>query len=167
MTYGRQMGEARSKFSERQDLRRTFGEERQVIQPPNFFANNANSAVRRDLWEKQPFDEGLPGLEDAAWAKYWMDRGYQVVYEPRAGIHHIHTETWPQVEHRYFREAVAAHAIGIRGPRHVSGEIARETWRFVADVGLALFKERDPRLLLEIARFRWACLLYTSPSPRD
>ena len=45
MTYGRQMGEARSKFSERQDLRRTFGEERQVIQPPNFFANNANSAV--------------------------------------------------------------------------------------------------------------------------
>ncbi|SVC53675.1 uncharacterized protein METZ01_LOCUS306529, partial [marine metagenome] len=62
----------------------------------------------------------------------------------------------PQVEHRYFREAVAAHAIGIRGPRHVSGEIARETWRFVADVGLALFKERDPRLLLEIARFRWA-----------
>jgi 2-desacetyl-2-hydroxyethyl bacteriochlorophyllide A dehydrogenase len=156
MTYGRQMGEARSKFSERQDLRRTFGEERQVIQPPNFFANNANSAVRRDLWEKQPFDEGLPGLEDAAWAKYWMDRGYQVVYEPRAGIHHIHTETWPQVEHRYFREAVAAQAIGVRGPSHVSGEIARETCRFVADVGLALFKERDPRLLLEIARFRWA-----------
>ncbi|SVA58427.1 uncharacterized protein METZ01_LOCUS111281, partial [marine metagenome] len=31
MTYGRQVGEIRSKFSERQDFRRIFGEERQVI----------------------------------------------------------------------------------------------------------------------------------------
>jgi 2-desacetyl-2-hydroxyethyl bacteriochlorophyllide A dehydrogenase len=156
MTYGRQVGEARSKFSERQDLRRTFGDQRQVIRPPNFFANNANSAAQRDLWNQHRFDEGLPGLEDAAWAKHWMDLGYQVVYEPAAGVHHIHTETWPQVEHRYFREALAAHAIGVRGRSHVLSEIASEAWRFLADVGLALFKERSPRLLLEIARFRWA-----------
>jgi len=156
MTYGRQVGEARSKFSERQDLRRTFGDQRQVIRPPNFFANNANSAAQKDLWNQHRFDEGLPGLEDAAWAKHWMDLGYQVVYEPAAGVHHIHTETWPQVEHRYFREALAAHAIGVRGRSHVLSEIAGEGWHFLADVGLALFKERSPGLLLEIARFRWA-----------
>ena len=156
MTYGRQLGEERSKFSERQDLRRTFGEQRQVIQPPNFFANNANSAVRRDLWEEHPFDEVLPGLEDAAWAKHWMDHDYQVVYEPAAAIHHIHTETWPQVEHRYFREAVAARKIGLSGPSHVPIEIARQARWFVTDVGIALFKELNPGLIPEIARFRWA-----------
>ena len=80
MVFGRQLGADVSKFSETQDFRRTFGTERRALHPPRFFANNANSAVRKDLWERQPFDEALPGLEDIAWAKYWMERGYEVIY---------------------------------------------------------------------------------------
>ena len=156
MTYGRQLGEDRSKFSERQDFRRTFGAHRQVMRPPHFFANNANSAFRRDLWEEHPFNEVLPGLEDVAWAKHWMSRGHDVVYEPQAAIRHIHTESWPQVEHRYFREAVAARALGLRGPRHVLGATLTETGRTAVDIGIALIRASNPRLLPEIARFRWA-----------
>ena len=74
MVYGRQLGARSSNFSEAQDMRRTFGKQRRVLRPPRFFANNANSAVRKDLWRQHPFDEGLLGLEDIEWAKYWMKR---------------------------------------------------------------------------------------------
>ena len=115
MVYGRQFGTSNSKFSELQDFQRTFGSERRRLKDPDFFANNANSAVRRELWQQQPFDERLPGLEDIHWAKHWMLKGHEVVYVPEAGIFHIHHETWSQVRHRYFREAVAAMTIGIKG----------------------------------------------------
>jgi glycosyltransferase involved in cell wall biosynthesis len=49
MVYGRQLGGRSSNFSEAQDMRRTFGLQRRVLHPPRFFANNANSAVCKDL----------------------------------------------------------------------------------------------------------------------
>ncbi len=162
MTYGRQLGVAESKFGEAEDFRRIFGTERQELRPPNFFANNANSAIRKDLWEDYPFDEELTGLEDIDWAKRWMERGRRVVYEPAAALHHIHEETWPQVRRRYYREAVAARRIGIQGRRHVPRLVMREVTWSLADVGRALRPDGNPvasRLglggrLSEIALFR-------------
>lgn len=127
MVYGRQLGAATSKFSETQDMRRTFGLKRKVLCPPHFFANNANSAIRKDLWHQHPFDESLLGLEDIEWAKYWMEREYQVVYEPAAALYHIHEENWRQVRRRYYREAVAARWIGIKGFRHALATPIAET----------------------------------------
>jgi glycosyltransferase involved in cell wall biosynthesis len=118
MVYGRQLGGEASKFSETQDMRRTFGSDREILQPPNFFANNANSAIRKDLWQQHLFDESLPGLEDIEWAKYWMERDYQVVYEPTAALYHIHKESWRQVRRRFYREAIAARRIGIKNLKH-------------------------------------------------
>src|SRR5438045_1974876 len=117
MVYGCQRGYATSKFGELLDFERTFGTERKVLFPPNYFANNANSAIKRELWVEHPFDETLPGLEDIEFAKYWMERGHRVVYEPDAGIHHIHEESWPQVRRRYYREGQAAKWIGVRHRR--------------------------------------------------
>lgn len=50
MTFGRQFGARESKFGEVQDLRRTYGPKRQLLQPQRIFANNANSALREELW---------------------------------------------------------------------------------------------------------------------
>ena len=100
MVYGRQLGGESSKFGEIRDMQRTFGSRQIVLQPPRFFANNANSVIRKNLWEKHPFDESLPGLEDIEWAKYWMERGHQVIYEPQAALYHIHEESWRQVRRR-------------------------------------------------------------------
>jgi glycosyltransferase involved in cell wall biosynthesis len=133
MVYGRQIGGKSSKFSETQDMRRTFGSRRAVLRPPNFFANNANSAVRKDLWRKHPFDEGLLGLEDIEWAKYWMERNYQVVYEPEATLYHIHEENWPQIRRRYYREAVAARWIGIKGTQNAIISPFIEAARLLSD----------------------------------
>ena len=138
MVYGRQVGYSTSKLSETSDLERIFGPERKVLRPPQFFANNANSAIRRDLWEQHRFDEVMPGLEDIEWAKYWMERGYEVVYEPEAALYHVHEESWRQVRNRYYREAVAARWIGIKGPGHVVADTGRELGYAFRDFGRSL-----------------------------
>jgi 2-desacetyl-2-hydroxyethyl bacteriochlorophyllide A dehydrogenase len=143
MVYGRQLGGRSSKFSETQDMRRTFGPKRAVLRPPKFFANNANSAVRKDLWQQHPFDEGLLGLEDIEWAKYWMERNYQVVYEPAAALYHIHAENWRQIRRRYYREAVAARWIGIKGSGHAIVNPALEAARLIFDWSRFLFSDDE------------------------
>jgi 2-desacetyl-2-hydroxyethyl bacteriochlorophyllide A dehydrogenase len=142
MVYGRQHGGPTSKFSEIRDMQRTFGARRRILKPPRFFANNANSAIRKDLWNEHPFDETLLGLEDIEWAKYWMERSYRVVYEPRAALYHIHEESWWQVRRRYFREAVAARRIGIKGVPQALTTPFKESLRILTDFGhLLLTKE--------------------------
>lgn len=154
MVYGRQMGPPGAKFSECLDFERTFGPQAKVLLPPNFFANNANSAVRRDLWEQHAFDETLPGLEDVEWAKYWMERGYQVVYAPGAAIHHIHAETWPQVRRRYYREGQAAWWIGVQRRRQIPGEVLREAGDLARDFVEAWRQGGLVGKAAEITRFR-------------
>jgi 2-desacetyl-2-hydroxyethyl bacteriochlorophyllide A dehydrogenase len=144
MVYGRQLGGVTSKFSEIQDMQRTFGSQRRILKPPNFFANNANSAIRKRLWHEHPFDETLLGLEDVEWAKYWMERDYHVIYEPRAALYHIHEETWWQVRRRYYREAVAARRIGTQGIQQALATPLKEAGRIVTDLGRLFFAPDSP-----------------------
>ena len=154
MAYGRQMGWETSKFGDAQDLQRTFGPEPKTQHPPNYFANNANSAVVKALWEKHRFDERLPGLEDIEWARHWMDQGYQVAYEPKAAVYHIHEETWPQVHRRYYREAFAAKSMGINGSHRVPVELIKESGYLVGDIYNAARKGDLQTRLSEIVLFR-------------
>lgn len=144
MTYGRQIGKACSKFSECEDFERTFGQVRRTENSNRWCVNNANSAIRKDLWEQHPFDEELTGLEDVEWARYWMDRGWRVEYLPTAGLVHIHEESWAQIRRRYYREAVAWRKMGIRRPRDVAPELIREFTRTVVDLGRALRRDGNP-----------------------
>ncbi|MCB2227343.1 MAG: alcohol dehydrogenase catalytic domain-containing protein [Desulfarculaceae bacterium] len=155
MTYGRQVGHQASKLSELLDFERTFGPHPKDPLANGCFANNANSAVRRELWEQMPFDEALPGLEDIAWAKHWVEQGWSVVYEPSAALQHIHEETWPQVRRRFYREAVAAKHLGVSGRRRVPSECARELAWLCGDLAHAAKKEPSARRLTEICRFRY------------
>src|SRR5262249_5863562 len=75
MVFGGQRGHEVSKFSEARDFERVFPDRKVQMDDEHVFVNNANSAVPRELWAQHPFDEGLPGLEDAEWALYWMERG--------------------------------------------------------------------------------------------
>ena len=166
MVYGRQIGGDSSKFSETQDMRRTFGSQRAVLRPPKFFANNANSAVRKDLWREHPFDESLLGLEDIEWAKYWMERGYQVVYEPEATLYHIHEETWRQIRRRYYREAAAARWIGIKNGWHAMAAPCLEATRLFFDLGCILSSSgrNDATAKNKIALARETILFRTNKS---
>ncbi|WP_291982175.1 alcohol dehydrogenase catalytic domain-containing protein [Luteitalea sp.] len=155
MVYGGQRGHAISKFAECRDFERLFPDVAHEVEPDKPFANNANSAVTKALWEQHAFDEGLPGLEDIEWAKYWTKQGRKVVYEPAACVIHVHTETWSQVRRRYHREGMAARWVGIRILRHIPSEIWREVSWGLHDLWLAARAGRLLALTESILRFRY------------
>lgn len=161
MVYGGQRGHEISKFSETHDFLRLFPSEPHQVRAKSPFANNANSAVKRELWALHPFDEGLPGLEDIEWAKYWLKRDSKVLYEPAACIIHVHTESWPQVRRRYHREGMAARWVGLRFLRHIPAEVWRELRWCGHDLRLAASEWRLSKLAGEILRFRFEKTLGT------
>jgi glycosyltransferase involved in cell wall biosynthesis len=106
LTYGKQCGAEISQFSEQQVFARWYPDQSDPHQSYPF-CNNANAAIRRSIWEKQPYDESLTGLEDLAWAKWVFNEGYTIAYVAEAEIIHVHTETPRGVFNRYQREAMA------------------------------------------------------------
>ena len=110
LTYGKQRGLDFAKFSEQQIFHQWFPD----VSTPNqetAFCNNANAMIRKNLWEKNPYDETLTGLEDLAWAKWAKGQGYKIAYVAEAEIVHIHNETPKGVYNRYRREAMALRKI--------------------------------------------------------
>ena len=161
MVCGGQVGHEVSKFSEARDFERVFPPRSVEIDEDRPLANNANSAIKRALWEIYPFDEGLPGLEDIGWAKHWINRNYRLVYEPKAAIIHVHTETWPQVRRRYYREGIAARWVRVKILRHIPGEVLREFSWCLQDLWLAARRGRLFSLAGEVLRFRYQKLAGT------
>lgn len=107
MVYGRQRGTEASNLSEFRDLLLQYGNTSHIlVDEPN--GNNGNAAIRKNLWEDQPFDELLPGLEDVDWASKAERTGYRVYYAADAGVYHLHEESLRQIYTRYFREAIAS-----------------------------------------------------------
>ena len=106
LTYGKQRGNATAKFSEQQVFVHWYPDKSQSLQSQPF-CNNANAAIRRDLWEQRPYDETLTGLEDLEWAHWVIGQGYFLSYVAEAEVTHVHDETPTAVYNRYCREAMA------------------------------------------------------------
>ena len=106
LVYGKQRGPDFAKFSEQQIFHQWYPDASNLNQP-TAFCNNANAAIRKSLWEKNPYDETLTGLEDLAWAKWAKEQGYAIAYAAEAEIVHLHNETPRGVFNRYRREAMA------------------------------------------------------------
>lgn len=106
LTYGKQTGTRTTKFSEHEIFARWFPDQSDLRQS-HPFCNNANAAIRKSLWQEQPYDETLTGLEDLAWAKWAQQQGHTIAYVAEAEIIHVHDETPQGVFNRYRREAMA------------------------------------------------------------
>ncbi len=106
LVYGKQRGNEMNKYSEHQLFKRWFPDTSDLRQQ-HPFCNNANVAIRRELWEAQPYDEQLTGLEDLDWATKIMSKGYHIAYNADATIIHVHEETPRKILNRYRREAIA------------------------------------------------------------
>lgn len=106
LAYGMQRGGPQSAFSEDQHWRRWFPEHSDWDQP-HAYCNNANAAIRRSLWQQQPYNEELTGLEDLAWASWAREAGYKIAYVAEAGVAHHHAESGSQILNRHRREGVA------------------------------------------------------------
>lgn len=106
VSYGRQIGNEITKYSEHQIFKKWFPAESHPVQK-HPFSNNANCAIRKSLWTQQPYDENVTGLEDLDWANKILDKGYWISYVAEASIVHIHEETLTKIRNRYKREAIA------------------------------------------------------------
>lgn len=106
MTYGKQRGNDSTKFSEDQHFAKMFPD-RSDAKQRDPLCNNANAALRRELWEQRPYDETLPGLEDLEWAAWALEQGHFLSYVAEAEVAHVHEERPRQVYNRYRREAIA------------------------------------------------------------
>lgn len=104
--YGRQLGRDTTKFSENIIFNKYFPNH---SNPNNvyYFCNNANSAIKRNVWNKYQFNEKLTGLEDMELAKRIISDGLKVSYSFKSEVFHIHDENSKQIKNRYEREAIA------------------------------------------------------------
>ena len=110
LVYGKQRGNEVSKYSEHQIFEKWFPDlPYQSNDHP--FCNNANIAIRKSLWQENPYDESLTGLEDLAWANKIISQGYKTIYVPEAEVIHVHDEPFRNIFNRYKREAIALKTI--------------------------------------------------------
>jgi len=103
LTYGKQRGPDSAKFSEQQIYQHWYPDISQWHQA-TAFCNNANAAIRKNLWQLNPYDETLTGLEDLAWGKWAKEQGYAIAYMAEAEIIHVHNETPKGIFNRYRSE---------------------------------------------------------------
>ena len=106
LSYGKQRGGETNQYSEHEWFGKYFPDT-SLPRQGHPYCHNANAAIRRELWEKNPFNENLTGLEDLAWSSWAVEQGYAISYVAEAEVIHLHDETPSQVYNRYLREAVA------------------------------------------------------------
>ena len=154
LVYGKQRGNDITKYSEHQIFAAWFSDHSNPNQD-HPFCNNANAAIRRSLWEQQPYDETLTGLEDLDWAKRITQQGYRMAYSAEAEIVHVHHETPQRIYNRYRREAIAL--------KHIFPQEHFTLWDFVrlftintlSDYYHAFHDRVLPKNLSSIPVFRW------------
>lgn len=106
LVYGKQRGNDVTRFPEKRIFKRWFPDH-DIDQQESPFCNNANCAIRREVWEDFKYDDQLTGLEDLDWAKRVQQAGYDISYASEATIIHVHDETPREIYNRYRREAIA------------------------------------------------------------
>jgi len=114
--YGRQEPLPDTSDSDKRDLWTAFGLDRR-IQSRDYFFHNANSMIRRAVWEAAPFNEELAGVEDRDWAKRVLAQEYRLVYEPAASVYHFHGINHGLDERRAARVARVIELINGHPPR--------------------------------------------------
>lgn len=108
--YGKQIGGPNTKLSEHRIFDKYYTDNSR-IQTKDFFCNNANSAINKEIWEKYKFDEELTGLEDMGLGKKLIEDGGTIAYVADASVYHYHYEKFTQVRRRFEREAIALRQI--------------------------------------------------------
>lgn len=152
-SYGGQVGDIHTHFSERQIFAKYFPSESKVPQE-GFYCNNANSALLRSEWEHLRFDEELTGLEDMFLAKQLVERGRQIAYVADAKVYHLHDERWQQVKRRFEREAIALQRIMPEVHLGLMDVARYATSAILLDWGAALQERRLMDHLLPIVAYR-------------
>ena len=86
-SYGRQLPLSFSTPEDKADLYAVFRPESR-LQVSDGFLNNANSAIRKSVWEEHPFDEAVTNIEDRVWGEWLVNNRWRIFYSAEAGVYH-------------------------------------------------------------------------------
>jgi rhamnosyltransferase len=137
--YGRQFPKPGSS-SERQDaLDAVYGKNKIVKDPAHrngmgyhfYHFSDVNAAIRRSVWETERFPEDLRVFEDLGIAKRILDRGWKIVYEPKAAVYHSHTHSTVALFQRYFDIGYTLRLLKIWDGPDTRNSILRDGWKLV------------------------------------
>jgi polysaccharide biosynthesis protein PslC len=134
--YGRQLPKSDSGLERRSAFAVMYGDARIVKMPMDgvglghkyYHFSNANSAIRRSVWEATRFPEDLKVFEDVGIAKRILDSGWSIVYEPEAAVYHSHDFPLTILFRRYFDIGVVYQGLGIWNNRS-RASLWRDGWR--------------------------------------
>jgi len=107
LVYGKQRGGETTHFSEHQIFKKWYPDKQSSDSQKHPFCNNANSAIRKALFNKIEFDEELTGLEDLDWGNKIISLNKNIAYSSDAVVVHLHDESAKQIRNRFFRESYA------------------------------------------------------------
>ena len=87
--YGRQEPMSFSSASTKRDLMLVFGLDAKIQTKDGFF-HNANSIIKKEIWNDHPFDEETTNIEDRLWGQEMIQNNLKLKYEPEASVYHYH-----------------------------------------------------------------------------
>ena len=148
--YGRQLPRAESGLERRSTFAAMYGATRIVKRPIDgaslghkyYHFSNANSAIRRKVWEATRFPEDLKVFEDVGIAKRILDSGWSIVYEPEAAVFHSHDFPLDLLFKRYFDIGVVYQRLGIWNNRS-RASLWRDGWGGFQDKLSTLLKKSE------------------------
>lgn len=108
------------------------------------FFSDVNSAIRKEIWEKHPFDDNIIVSEDTEWAKRVLLNSYKIVYEPEAAVYHSHNFSLRTLFQKYFD-------CGVSFNQFASNEYATD--KFIAE-GLS-YTWQEMRFLIGNGYVKW------------
>jgi glycosyltransferase involved in cell wall biosynthesis len=152
-TYGRQVGGESTHFSESQIFAKYFPLQSKLPQD-GFYCNNANSAILKNVWQGNRFDEEITGLEDMHLARRLTEHGSRVGYVADACVYHLHDESWHQVRRRFEREAIALQRIMPEVHIGPLDAVRYAVSAILLDCGNALSERRIASTFLKIVAYR-------------
>ena len=100
--YGRQIPYSNAPVDERVRLQEHFGIDHKRfdknssgIYPTGkgLITSNVSAAIRRSIWEQNPYDENIEAGEEGPWSYKVIQQGHTVVYQPNASVYHSHRES--------------------------------------------------------------------------
>jgi rhamnosyltransferase len=150
--YGRQLPKAESGLERRSAFAVMYGGARIVKMPMDgvglghkyYHFSNANSAIRRKIWEAARFPDELKVFEDVGIAKRILDSGWSIVYEPEAPVYHSHDFPLDVLFKRYFDIGVVYQRLGIWNDRS-RASLWRDGWSAFKGKLYLLLKEARPK----------------------
>jgi rhamnosyltransferase len=150
--YGRQLPKTESGPERRSAFAVMYGGARIVKMPMDgiglghkyYHFSNANSAIRRKVWEVTRFPDELKVFEDVGIAKRILDSGWSIVYEPEAAVYHSHDFPLDMLFKRYFDIGVVYERLGIWNYRS-RASLWRDGWSAFKAKLFLLLKEEGPK----------------------